>query len=354
MKRLFLAISLVVLSFTLFAQQWNGNNNINDMIWRNGKVGIGTSLPSELLTLHSYKSYGLLLSLSASWDSNKVAKIGFMYNQFDAGKIVAIKEGVYKNNDAASSNSALSFFTAENGVNIEKLRILSSGNVGIGTTLPSELLTLHSDKSHGLLFSLSASWDSNKVAKIGFKYNQFDAGKIVATKEGVYKYNDAASSNSALSFFTAENGVNSEKLRISSNGNVGIGTIKTGSYLLTVNGVIGAKEIEVTNDITAYNVNVNSMFINSQPTADFVFEDDYNLRPIEEVESFIDENKHLPDVASANDMKENGINQAEMNQKLLQKIEELTLYVIDLNKRMKLVEEENKSLKEENNTLKAK
>jgi hypothetical protein len=65
---------------------------------------------------------------------------------------------------------------------------------------------------------------------------------------------------------------------------------------------------------------------------DFVFEEDYQLRSLNEVEDFITTNKHLPDVAPAKEMQENGVNQSEMNQLLLRKIEELTLYVIEQQK----------------------
>ena len=73
--------------------------------------------------------------------------------------------------------------------------------------------------------------------------------------------------------------------------------------------------------------------------ADFVFENNYELTPLEEVASFIQENKHLPDVPSAQQVEKEGYNQSEINALFLQKIEELTLYVIDLKK-------ENKELRE--------
>ena len=69
--------------------------------------------------------------------------------------------------------------------------------------------------------------------------------------------------------------------------------------------------------------------------ADFVFQKDYFLRPLSEVEQFIKEEKHLPDVPSAQKLAEDGYSQHEMNKVLLQKVEELTLYVIELEKQVK-------------------
>lgn len=79
--------------------------------------------------------------------------------------------------------------------------------------------------------------------------------------------------------------------------------------------------------------------------ADHVFSSDYPLMPLKEVETFVKENNHLPDIPSEKQMQENGLNLNDMQIKLLQKIEELTLYVIEQDKRIKSLEEENKNLK---------
>jgi hypothetical protein len=79
--------------------------------------------------------------------------------------------------------------------------------------------------------------------------------------------------------------------------------------------------------------------------ADYVFKKDYKLNSLEYVEKHIEEKGHLPNIPSAKEVVENGINLGEMNAKLLEKIEELTLYVIKLNKDFKKLEEENKKLR---------
>lgn len=120
---------------------------------------------------------------------------------------------------------------------------------------------------------------------------------------------------------------------IDENGNIGIGVNAPQSKLdvagkssfrdnMKVNAKIEAKEIRVT----------------LTPTADFVFEENYELPKLKDVEKFIKENKHLPEVASAKVMEKEGVNVGEFQIKLLQKIEELTLYVIDQQKKIETLE----------------
>jgi len=76
---------------------------------------------------------------------------------------------------------------------------------------------------------------------------------------------------------------------------------------------------------------------------DHVFYPDYNLRPLDELEQFIKENNHLPEIPSAKEVKENGLDLGDMQGKLLLKIEELTLYTIE---QQKLIEALEKRLSE--------
>lgn len=88
------------------------------------------------------------------------------------------------------------------------------------------------------------------------------------------------------------------------------------------------------------------------PTADFVFDENYNLPKLEDIEKHIKEKKHLPEIASAKVMEKEGVNIGEFQIKLLQKIEELTLYSIEQNKQIKELKEENKTLKSQSEEIK--
>ena len=99
-------------------------------------------------------------------------------------------------------------------------------------------------------------------------------------------------------------------------GNVGIGTT-TPSHKLAVNGTIRAKEVIV-----------------DTGWSDFVFEDGYKLRPLGDVESHIEEFGHLPDVPSADTIESEGLSVGEAQKIMMQKIEELTLYMIEKDKQV--------------------
>lgn len=112
---------------------------------------------------------------------------------------------------------------------------------------------------------------------------------------------------------------------------------------LTVNGKITCHdEIEVTK-LTSDNMNVNQLKakdirVDLNNAADYVFEDNYNLKSLKEVESYVKENKHLPGIPSAAEISQNGMSVSEMSNLLLEKVEELTLHLIQL-------EKENEALK---------
>jgi hypothetical protein len=114
-----------------------------------------------------------------------------------------------------------------------------------------------------------------------------------------------------------------DRFVVTGKGNVGI-LVANPQYQLDVNGTIRAKEVIV-----------------ETGWADFVFKDDYYLPTLFDVESHINKHGHLPDMPSEAEVKKNGIRLSEMNTKLLQKVEELTLYVIQLNKEIENLKKSN-------------
>ncbi len=91
--------------------------------------------------------------------------------------------------------------------------------------------------------------------------------------------------------------------------------------------------------------------VESSGWSDFVFKSNYNLRTLDEVEKHINENGHLPEIPNEAEVNENGINLGEMDAKLLQKIEELTLYLIEQNKQNKEQQKRIEKLEKVNSEL---
>lgn len=113
------------------------------------------------------------------------------------------------------------------------------------------------------------------------------------------------------------------------NGNVGIGTIDTKGYKLAVNGSMIAESVKVKLYAT---------------WPDYVFAREYKLPSLKETKEFIKDNGHLPGMPSATEVKANGIDVADMDTRLLKKIEELTLHLIKQDSSIAALQEENKKL----------
>ncbi|BFP39319.1 hypothetical protein FGF1_01640 [Flavobacteriaceae bacterium GF1] len=114
-------------------------------------------------------------------------------------------------------------------------------------------------------------------------------------------------------------------------GNVGIGTLNPRAKL-SVEGQIRATEVKVLADISV---------------PDYVFEPNYELRTLKETKEYITKNKHLPEIPPAREIKKNGIDLGDMNMRLLKKIEELTLYQIELLERLEEAEQKIQKLENE-------
>lgn len=184
---------------------------------------------------------------------------------------------------------------------------ISASRVGIGTTTPTQPLDVEKNADYQLRLGNTA----------GQGYN---IGRNIAT--GFLTFYGDQSGYNGYTF----GGVNGTKMTINGSGNVGIGTT-TPKYLLDVKGTIRAAEVLVES---------------VDKFADFVFNSDYQLPTLMEVDKFIQANGHLSNIPSASEVKTYGLNLVEMQVKLLQKIEELTLYVIEQDKKIDRLEKAQK------------
>ena len=262
-----------------------------------------------------------------------IGSINYHNQRFFEGEIDMVK--IYS--QALTENEIEESFTEHFNSSLT----LFSGQIGIGTPTPSDKLDIHQG---GVVLSTPNQSISDGTNLNGLKWIVEDNSSGRISEEaaaikflGTGTWNGSASP-SLLSFETigTAGGGTVQRMIIDSQGNVGIGTQNTFGYRLAVNGTIGSTEVKVEN---------------TSAWPDFVFEKDYELLTLQEVEQHISEKGHLPEIPSEEEVTENGINLGEMDAKLLMKIEELTLYMIDINKRVNQLEQENSELKENNKEL---
>ncbi len=210
----------------------------------------------------------------------------------------------------------------------------NDGNVGIGTANPETNLHVFSTGGTGAIIQQSATlggesnWFEPDYPTLSVLRKSNYSGATIALGDAdkvFYLYGSKAS-------FKLYNPSKVMALHINAeDGNVGIRTATPQSEF-AVNGTITAKEVVVT----------------TEGWSDYVLKDDYKLMPLDELERSIEKNGHLPDIPSAEDVKKNGVSVGKMQAKLLQKIEELTLHMIEQNKKIGKLEQQ---LQKENEVL---
>ena len=346
-----LTIALVSFTISIKAQQWNPTgNNVTT-----GKVTAGeysfplthydfSKMPRTQISPMSIKlfddyvsrrpggtspdnnSYGTLLAMygySSHWESNIYfgAVTNKMYFRTSKYRLHTAENGVQGDFnhwrtllDSRSDVESTGLLKLEGNGN----HYLSKGNFGIGTGTPNAKLDVNGSiivkDGHNL------SW--------GNKYGAGIPTIAANTASGIYFYPNGSTLGATM--------------KIDKSGNVGIATttIPTG-YKLAIAGKIITEEVKV-------QLKAN--------WPDYVFAKAYNLPTLKEVEKHIEEKGHLPNIPSAKEVKDNkGIELGKMNAKLLEKIEELTLYTIQQEKEIqelkkqkrvvKTVVKENKDLK---------
>ncbi len=220
-----------------------------------------------------------------------------------------------------------------------------TGNVGIGTATPRELLevrgaimipraTTVDNDSPGLVYINNDDflYDGEYLNHYGFGFHAYDQE---IPNNTISKTNTYVSGYFGVDLFTG----GQNRFRIKSNGNVGIGTTSPDEKL-TVKGKIHAEEVRVDLSVPADYV------FEKYYTGESKLKADYTMPTLEEVEAFTKINNHLPDVPSAKQIQEEGLHLKEMTNLLLQKVEELTLYTIEQQKQLKAQQKEIELLKE--------
>jgi hypothetical protein len=284
-------------------------------ITQGGNVGIGTAAPTAPLSLGPTLGNSKL----ALWDGGSARYgLGVQSQQFRF--------------HLGGPLDRFSFLSAEAGA--EVMTLTGTGNLGIGTSTPLQRLQVE-----GNIFIPSGN-------SIGFNQSDkfvFDGQDVGHYSLGWYSVPGGLTAHlsgySGIKLFTQA----TERLTITGGGNVHIGTPIVGhsdTYKLNVFGSARA----------------NSIVVNTTG-ADFVFAKNYRLRSLSEVESFIQANHHLPEIAPAAQMQAEGVSVGELQTQLLQKVEELTLYLIEQSKQLheqnKKLEAQSKQLENQNKQIEA-
>jgi hypothetical protein len=289
------------------ASQWTTTGS--NISYAAGNVGIGTSTPIGKLDINAA---GVQLRLSGG----------------------TVAGGVWTS--ATEHLYLADWNTGTKGLLIN----MTSGNIGIGTTSPSEKLEVNGNVNVGLSTGATTGYGSrlNLRGLIDdgdpIWMSRYNAGPN-QTELRVNIGDDVGGEDAfTVGNFFYGDGQWKTFMKVQNNGNVGIGTAAPDAAL-TVKGTIHTNEVKV-------DLNV--------PGPDYVFEKGYPLMSLEETKAYIDANKHLPEVPSAKEMEKNGVQLGEMNLLLLKKLEELTLHLIEQQKTnqyqaKKIVELEEKILR---------
>ncbi len=321
----------------------------------NGEVGIGSNNPNGQLTLNNYEGDNIAINdldpiiqfnVPSLVGGNPPVKRAFM----QLADFVDLRLGT---NSGNNTGKVIFRTNATDQVAIDQ-----DGEVGIGTMAP--LAKLHiptgqdadlSSSTNGFIMlgpgnTTSLLLDNNEImvrsnnTTAGTLAIQNDGGEVtVGARTTINKGGEALAlngNNPGMSFYqngafrsfinqSASElyiGVNAGNLHLDATGQVAIGAVipAASAYKLTVTGKIICEELKVK--------------LVSSVWPDYVFDKKYKLKSLSEVEQFILKNKHLPNIPSAVEVEKNGIEVGDMQKKMMEKIEELTLYVIDLQKQM--------------------
>ncbi|MCX2680621.1 hypothetical protein OOZ15_11770 [Galbibacter sp. EGI 63066] len=317
MRRILFFI-LVIIMMKSHAQ-WTDNGS---SLTTSDNVGIGTTTPRSSLDINGTLTWGTGAELSnAQGASIELRGTGVPFIDF--------------------SNDALSDYDMRLILRGNDILEIQGGNVGIGTAAPLEKLHVSGNilAQKLMLNDPLRITDWNTIWQSGF-YESFEAANAPEPYGWFWGLNMNHGTNNANYRYSGQiaikNSSASPTMYFRStdvNGNGSWAKLLNNRGDQAINGKLEAKEIKVT----------------TTPTADFVFEEDYSLPNLDSIEKYVNKNKHLPEIPSAEEMEAEGVNVGVFQIQLLQKIEELTLYVIELKKETVKQQKEIQKLKKQIN-----
>lgn len=296
----------------------------------NGNVGVGTRTPETQLHVFKHNSGDQnlvtakfatngetggsnMIRLSYHNAANLELNSGYTSNGFRYGSHFDFN--IQNDNSGYTGLGAINFITS----NKIQMSVKPNGNIGIGTSNPHQKLSVVGNQG---VNQGAPTHGQNSTALLRVQSNGAGNGEVMDFGMNVgpsYGWIQPQDLNSSTAFYNLS--LNPK------GGNVGIGTLNP-DQKLTVKGKIHAEDI-----IIDLNVPADYVFQKYYDNYSSIRED-YSMMNLNELESFIKENKHLPEIPSGDKMTQDGLTLGDFQMKLLQKIKELTLYVIDQSKQI--------------------
>jgi len=293
----------------------------------NGYVGIGTSSPQAILDLGNNGNSVKQLMFSG----NIGYYMGFGVNLGQAPNTLTAFIGP-PNGDGTNGTASFSVASANStwpySAYTTRLTVLSTGNVGIGTTSPGEILTIGNETpgtgrralrigagSFSEPAALNTASNGDKIILYDATTASYDARIGVGSRGNFWmkSFGYVGSNEGSFEWYVGTNNT-APQMVLSASGALSIGTSNPYTYMLAVNGSAIA---------TSVTVKANTNW------PDYVFKKDYRLPQLSDVKAYLDKNHHLSEIPSEQEIIKDGQNLGEMNKLLLKKVEELTLYIIE-------------------------
>jgi trimeric autotransporter adhesin len=332
MKKIIISLSFITAAISAQAQLYsNGNTVITGT-----NVGVGTNAPQTKLHVSTTAAATDILRIEHK-DSTGFGRFTFFNDQGFANRATFTRYG------SKNTNTVAPLFPASNllafGCNKGSFLISTAGDIGLNTVFNgTQKMRMFVDDSTGFMgigggvfptskihFNSDVATDSLRITNSTTGHTEADGLMIGNNGNNAFVWNKE---NANLAFGTRD----SSRMIINGTGQVSIGNVTApAGYKLYVEQGILTEKVKVA-------IKTNSEW------SDYVFAPDYQLTPLQDVEQYIKANKHLPNVPSADEVVASGIDMAKMDAKLLEKIEELTLYMIQIKK-------ENEKLQQQNNAL---